>query len=67
MILKCQEWHKWLPLLKKYNSNLKKIKSFIYTFSIMCMETEHVSLSEVRQRKVLYDTTSMWNLAKPNS
>lgn len=32
----------------------------------MCMETEHVSLSEVRQRKVLYDTTSMWNLAKPN-
>ena len=33
----------------------------------MCMETEHVTLREVRQRQVLYDTTYMWNLAKPNS
>ena len=48
----------------EYYSAIKKNE--ILPFAAAWMDLEGITLSEIRQRKILYDITYMWNLKKYN-
>ena len=47
-----------------YYSAIEKNETM--AFAATCMDLEIITLSEVRQRRISYDFTYMWNLEKEN-
>ena len=54
----------WYLYTMEYYSAIKKNE--ILPFAAAWMDLEGITLSEIRQRKILYDITYMWNLKKYN-